>query len=105
MKVLGISGLAKSESYKRLLYPHLDSSEHRIRQGLTPRRRWLRWRDRRGRGGRSVSLRKADGSISGSGDELLFSEQGLRMDQMTQSFMHSTMPLTRKCGAWMHPPP
>src|SRR6185436_4046004 len=34
MKVLGISGLAKSESYKRLIYPHLDSSEHRIRQGL-----------------------------------------------------------------------
>src|SRR5262245_31147124 len=34
MKILGISGLANSESYKRSCYPHLDRSEHRIRQGL-----------------------------------------------------------------------
>ena len=34
MNILGISGLANSESYKRARYPHLDFSEHRIRQGL-----------------------------------------------------------------------
>jgi carbamoyltransferase len=34
MRILGISGLANSESYKRSQYPHLDRSEHRIRQGL-----------------------------------------------------------------------
>jgi carbamoyltransferase len=34
MKILGISGLANSESYKRNCYPDLDPSEHRIRQGL-----------------------------------------------------------------------
>ena len=34
MKILGISGLANSEWYKRSRYPHLDSSESRIRQGL-----------------------------------------------------------------------
>jgi carbamoyltransferase len=34
MRILGISGLANSESYKRSRYPHLDPSEHRIRQGL-----------------------------------------------------------------------
>lgn len=34
MKILGISGLANSESYKRNRYPDLDPSEHRIRQGL-----------------------------------------------------------------------
>src|SRR5215468_4053698 len=34
MRILGISGLADSESYKRSQYPHLDRSEHRIRQGL-----------------------------------------------------------------------
>jgi carbamoyltransferase len=34
MNILGISGLANSESYKRSRYPHLDRSEHRIRQGL-----------------------------------------------------------------------
>jgi len=34
MRILGVSGLANSESYKRKLYPDLDSSEHRIRQGL-----------------------------------------------------------------------
>src|SRR5262245_44448002 len=34
MRILGISGLANSESYKRARYPHLDCSEHRIRQGL-----------------------------------------------------------------------
>src|SRR5262245_57041413 len=34
MKILGVSGLANSEWYKRSRYPHLDSSECRIRQGL-----------------------------------------------------------------------
>jgi carbamoyltransferase len=34
MRILGISGLANSEIYKRSQYPNLDSSEHRIRQGL-----------------------------------------------------------------------
>jgi len=34
MNILGISGLPNSESFKRSRYPHLDSSEHRIRQGL-----------------------------------------------------------------------
>jgi carbamoyltransferase len=34
MKILGISGLANSESYKRGRYPHMNASEHRIRQGL-----------------------------------------------------------------------
>jgi carbamoyltransferase len=34
MNILGVSGLANSESHKRKLYPNLDSSEHRIRQGL-----------------------------------------------------------------------
>jgi carbamoyltransferase len=34
MRIIGISGLANSESYKRSRYPHLDRSEHRIRQGL-----------------------------------------------------------------------
>jgi carbamoyltransferase len=34
MRILGISGLANSESYKRNHYPDLDPSEHRIRQGL-----------------------------------------------------------------------
>jgi carbamoyltransferase len=34
MRILGISGLANSESYKRSRYPNLDPSEHRIRQGL-----------------------------------------------------------------------
>ena len=34
MRILGISGLANSESYKRNCYPDLDPSEHRIRQGL-----------------------------------------------------------------------
>src|SRR5262245_30866524 len=34
MRILGISGLANSESYKRSHYPDLDPSEHRIRQGL-----------------------------------------------------------------------
>jgi carbamoyltransferase len=34
MKILGISGLANSEWYKRSRYPDLDPSEHRIRQGL-----------------------------------------------------------------------
>src|SRR5262245_6664525 len=34
MRILGISGLAHSESYKRSRYPDLDRSENRIRQGL-----------------------------------------------------------------------
>src|SRR5262245_1236476 len=34
MRILGISGLANSESNKRSRYPHLDRSEQRIRQGL-----------------------------------------------------------------------
>jgi carbamoyltransferase len=34
MKIIGISGLANSEPYKRARYPDLDRSEHRIRQGL-----------------------------------------------------------------------
>src|SRR5262249_56059961 len=34
MRIIGISGLANSESYKRSRYPNLDRSEHRIRQGL-----------------------------------------------------------------------
>jgi carbamoyltransferase len=34
MKIIGISGLANSESYKRARYPDIDPSEHRIRQGL-----------------------------------------------------------------------
>src|SRR5262249_34589321 len=34
MRILGISGLPNSEAYKRSRYPHLDPSEHRIRQGL-----------------------------------------------------------------------
>src|SRR5215813_13143483 len=34
MRILGISGLANSESYKVSQYPDLDRSEHRIRQGL-----------------------------------------------------------------------
>src|SRR5262245_52029747 len=34
MRIIGISGLANSESYKRSQYPHLDRSEQRIRQGL-----------------------------------------------------------------------
>jgi carbamoyltransferase len=83
MKVLGISGLAKSESYKRLLYPHLDSSEHRIRQGLD-----------------SAAALVCDGEIVAAAAEERFTaekqtgafpvramnyclaEQGLRMDQI-----------------------
>src|SRR5262249_44718766 len=34
MNILGISGLAGSEAYKRSCYPDLDRSELRIRQGL-----------------------------------------------------------------------
>src|SRR5262245_47991952 len=34
MRILGISGLSNSESYKRSRYPDLTPSEHRIRQGL-----------------------------------------------------------------------
>src|SRR5262245_27533414 len=34
MRIIGISGLPNSESYKRSRYPDLDCSEHRIRQGL-----------------------------------------------------------------------
>jgi carbamoyltransferase len=83
MNILGISGLPNSESYKRSLYPHLDSSEQRIRQGLD-----------------SAAALVCDGEIVGAAAEERFTaekqtgafpvrainycliEHGLRMDQI-----------------------
>jgi carbamoyltransferase len=89
MRILGISGLANSEAYKRSRYPGLDRSEHRIRQGLD-----------------SAAALLCDGEIAAAAAEERFTrekqtgafpvrainyclaEQGLRIDQI-DAFVHA----------------
>ena len=89
MNILGISGLSNSETFKRSLYPELDSSELRIRQGLD-----------------SAAALLCDGEIVAAAAEERFTaekqtgrfpvrainyclaEQGLRIDQI-DAFVHA----------------
>src|SRR5262245_50057943 len=83
MKILGVSGLANSEWYKRSRYPHLDSSECRIRQGLDSAAALVC-------GGEIVAAaaeerftgEKQTGAFPVHATNFCLTEQGLRIDQI-----------------------
>src|SRR5262245_27434118 len=89
MRIIGISGLANCEAYKRSRYPNLHPSEHRMRQGLDSAAALLC-------DGEIVAAaaeerftgEKQTGAFPASAIQYCLAEQRLRIDQV-DAFVHA----------------